>query len=68
LDVTNPTDAESSVKAAIDHYGRIDVLVNNVANFIAGFFEDLTQEVISQQIQTSLYGPMIVTRAVLPFM
>jgi NAD(P)-dependent dehydrogenase (short-subunit alcohol dehydrogenase family) len=43
-------------------------LVNNAANFIAGFFEELTQEQIEQQIQTSLFGPMIVTRAVLPVM
>jgi NAD(P)-dependent dehydrogenase (short-subunit alcohol dehydrogenase family) len=31
---------------------------------MAGFFEELTQEEIEQQLQTSLYGPMIVTRAV----
>jgi len=46
----------------------VDVLVNNAANFIAGFFEELTQEEIGQQLQTSLIGPMIVTRAVLPTM
>ena len=46
----------------------IDVLVNNAANFVAGFFEELTQEEIGQQLQTSLIGPMIVTRAVLPLM
>lgn len=68
LDVTNPSDAESAVKAAVDKFGRIDVLVNNAANFVAGFFEELTQEQIGQQLQTSLIGPMIVTRAVLPVM
>lgn len=68
LDVTNPADAESAVKAAIDKFGRIDVLVNNAANFVAGFFEELTQAQIGQQLQTSLIGPMIVTRAVLPVM
>jgi NAD(P)-dependent dehydrogenase (short-subunit alcohol dehydrogenase family) len=68
LDVTNPADAEASVKAAIEKFGRIDVLVNNAANFYAGFFEELTMEQINKQIQTSLLGPMIVTRAVLPVM
>src|SRR5688572_28792162 len=44
LDVTKPADAEASVKAAIEKFGRIDVLVNNAANFYAGFFEELTPE------------------------
>jgi NAD(P)-dependent dehydrogenase (short-subunit alcohol dehydrogenase family) len=68
LDVTKPSDAEAAIKSTIEKFGRIDVLVNNAANFVAGFFEELTQEQIGQQIQTSLIGPMIVTRAVLPFM
>jgi NAD(P)-dependent dehydrogenase (short-subunit alcohol dehydrogenase family) len=68
LDVTNPIDAEAAVNAAVAKFGRIDVLVNNAANFIAGFFEELTQEQIQQQLQTSLMGPMLVTRAVLPVM
>src|SRR5437870_12948846 len=44
LDVTSPADAEAAVKAAVEKFGRIDVLVNNAANFVAGFFEELTQE------------------------
>lgn len=68
LDITKSSDAENAVKAAIEKFGTIDVLVNNAANFVAGFFEELTQEQIGQQLQTSLIGPMIVTRAVLPVM
>jgi NAD(P)-dependent dehydrogenase (short-subunit alcohol dehydrogenase family) len=68
LDVTNPADAESAVQAAVDRFGRIDVLVNNAASFYAGFFEELPPEQINQQLQTSLIGPMHVTRAVLPVM
>src|SRR5512141_710606 len=41
LDITKPADAESAVKAAVDRFGRIDALVNNAANFYAGFFETL---------------------------
>src|SRR6185437_3732889 len=68
LDVTKAADAEAAANAAIEKFGRIDVLVNNAANFYAGFFEELTPEQMNEQLQTSLYGPMNVTRAVLPVM
>src|ERR1700730_16533778 len=68
LDITNPADTESAVKAAVDNFGRMDVLVNNAANFYAGFFEELTPEQMERQLSTSLIGPMNVTRAVLPAM
>src|SRR3954469_21138951 len=68
LDVTKPTDAESAVKASVEKFGRIDVLVNNAANFYAGFFEELTPQQMERQLTTSLMGPMNVTRAVLPVM
>ena len=68
LDITKPADAESAVKAAVEKFGRIDVLVNNAANFYAGFFEELTPEQMERQLSTSLIGPMNVTRAVLPIL
>src|SRR4029077_16164298 len=48
--------------------GRIDVLVNNAGNFYAGFFEELSPQQVRDQIETLLFGPMNVTRAVLPTM
>src|SRR4051795_2787262 len=68
LDVTSRADAEAAVGAAVDRFGRIDVLVNNAASFYAGYFEELTPAQIGQQLATSLIGPMNVTRAVLPVM
>ena len=68
LDVTSTQDAEAAVKAAVDRFGGIDVLVNNAASFYAGFFEELTPEQMDRQIATTLIGPMNVTRAVLPVM
>src|SRR6476660_7527437 len=66
LDVTSRADAEAAARAAVDRFGRIDVLVNNAANFYAGYFEELTPEQVERQLTTSLLGPMNVTRAVLP--
>jgi len=68
LDVTSAADAEAAVRAAVDRFGRIDVLVNNAASFYAGYFEELTPEQMTQQLAASLIGPMNVTRAVLPVM
>ncbi len=68
LDVTRPEDAQAAIETAIDKFGRIDVLVNNAGNFYAGFFEELKPEQVRHQIETLLFGPMNVTRAVLPVM
>jgi NAD(P)-dependent dehydrogenase (short-subunit alcohol dehydrogenase family) len=68
LDVTSLADAKAAVRAAVNRFGRIDVLVNNAANFYAGYFEELTPEHIERQLAASLIGPMNVTRAVLPVM
>ena len=68
LDVTDPTAAEAAVAAAVDRFGRLDVLVNNAGSFYAGFFEEMTPEDFMAQIETTLFGPVNVTRAVLPQM
>ncbi|ASQ99695.1 SDR family NAD(P)-dependent oxidoreductase [Streptomyces sp. 11-1-2] len=68
LDITGPAAAETAVEAAVDRFGRIDVLINNAANFYAGFFEELSEAQVRAQIETNLFGPMNVTRAVLPVM
>ncbi|MET0789030.1 MAG: SDR family oxidoreductase [Cellulomonas sp.] len=68
LDITDPTAATAAVRAATDRFGRIDVLVNNAANFYAGFFEEITPDDFRAQVETNLFGPMNVTRAVLPVM
>ncbi len=68
LDITNPEGAEAAMRAAVDRFGRIDVLVNNAGNFFGGFFEELSPAQVERQIATNLLGPMTVTRAVLPVM
>jgi NAD(P)-dependent dehydrogenase (short-subunit alcohol dehydrogenase family) len=68
LDVTDPASVAAAVDAAVQRFGRIDVLVNNAGNFYAGFFEEVSPEDFRAQIETNLFGPLNVTRAVLPVM
>ncbi len=68
LDVTDPAAAEAAVAAAVERFGHLDVLVNNAGSFNAGFFEEMTPEDFRAQIETTLFGPVNVTRAALPQM
>jgi NAD(P)-dependent dehydrogenase (short-subunit alcohol dehydrogenase family) len=68
LDVTDPAGVRTAVEAAVERFGRIDVLVNNAGNFYAGFFEEITPQDFRAQVETTLFGALNVTRAVLPVM
>src|SRR5207248_227583 len=58
LDVTSRADSAAAVRVGVERFGRIDVLVNNAANFYAGYFEELTPEQMERQLAASLTGPM----------
>lgn len=68
LDITDPAAATAAVEAAIARFGRIDVLVNNAGNFFAGYFENVSDDDFRSQMETNFFGPLNVTRAVLPIM
>jgi NAD(P)-dependent dehydrogenase (short-subunit alcohol dehydrogenase family) len=68
LDITDPASVDAAITTAIARFGRIDVLVNNAGNFYAGYFEEISPDQMRAQIETNLFGPMNVTRAVLPVM
>jgi NAD(P)-dependent dehydrogenase (short-subunit alcohol dehydrogenase family) len=68
MDVTSAHEISIAVNLAIEKFGTIDVLVNNAGNFYAGFFEELSPAQMQHQMDTNLFGPMNVARAVLPVM
>ena len=68
LDITDPSAAEAAAQAAAGHLGRIDVLVNNAGNFYAGYFENISPGQFRAQMETNFFGPLNVTRAILPVM
>lgn len=68
LDITDPGAAATVAQAAIDRFGRIDVLVNNAGNFYAGYFEEISDAQLRAQMETNFFGPLNVARAILPIM
>jgi NAD(P)-dependent dehydrogenase (short-subunit alcohol dehydrogenase family) len=68
LDVTDTAAARAAVQAAVERFGHLDVLVNNAGSFHAGFFEEMSPQDWRAQIETTLFGPVNVTRAALPQM
>ncbi len=68
LDVTVNDQIQQAVSSAINHFGRIDVLVNNAGFGITGAAEAFTGEQVRSQLETNLYAPIEITRVVLPYM
>ena len=68
LDITDPAAAADAAQAAVDRFGGVDVLVNNAGNFYAGYFEIISDEQLRRQMETNFFGPLNVTRAILPVM
>jgi NAD(P)-dependent dehydrogenase (short-subunit alcohol dehydrogenase family) len=68
LDVTDRTSIDVAVRAAVERFGRIDVLVNNAGYGQLGAFEEISPEAVERQFATNVFGVFAVTRAILPLM
>ncbi|MEO3936792.1 SDR family oxidoreductase [Dermatophilaceae bacterium Soc4.6] len=68
LDVTDRDADVAAVKAAYDHFGRLDVVVNNAGYGHFGFIEEVSEAEARDQIETNLFGALWVTQAALPYL
>ncbi|HEY0345344.1 MAG TPA: SDR family NAD(P)-dependent oxidoreductase [Solirubrobacteraceae bacterium] len=68
LDVTQPSEREAAVEAALERFGRIDVLVNNAGRTQVGAVEETTDEELRALFDLHFFAPAALTRLVLPHM
>jgi NAD(P)-dependent dehydrogenase (short-subunit alcohol dehydrogenase family) len=68
LDVTDPAEREAAVAAALERFGRIDVLVNNAGRTQVGAVEETTDEELRYLFELHFFAPAALTRLVLPTM
>lgn len=68
LDVTNEVQAVAAAKAAIDRFGRIDILLNNAGFGVMGAVEETSAAEVEAVYRTNVFGLLTVTRAILPHM
>jgi len=67
-DVRNREDCENIVKAAIDNFGRLDLVINNAGVWWIGRIDDITVEDVSAMFGTNTFGPLWCTKAALAVM
>ncbi len=68
LDITDRAADFAAVKAAHDHFGRLDIVVNNAGTGQYGFVEELSEAEVRAQFETNLFGALWITQAALPYL
>ncbi len=68
LDVTDKAEVATAMRKAYEHFGRLDVVVNNAGYGVFGFVEELTEQDVRSQFDTNVFGTLWVTQAALPYL
>lgn len=68
LDVNDRAADFAAVQQAHDHFGRLDIVVNNAGYGHFGFIEEITEDEARAQLETNLFGALWITQAALPFL
>ena len=68
LDVTDKPAVDAAVARAHDHFGRLDVVVNNAGYGLFGTIEEVSEEQARAQLETNVFGALWVTKAALPYL
>jgi len=67
-DITRPADVERLIASAVEHFGRLDIVVNNAGTSSAKAFEIVTDEIWQEDLDLKLFGAIRVSRAALPYL
>ncbi|MFP3919375.1 SDR family oxidoreductase [Lysinibacillus telephonicus] len=68
LDVTDRSAVFDTVTKAFEHFGRLDIVINNAGNMVLGMIEEQSEEEARSQLETNFFGALWVCQAAMPYL
>jgi NADP-dependent 3-hydroxy acid dehydrogenase YdfG len=68
LDVTKPDQVKAIVEQAYDHFGKLDIVLNNAGYSLVGTIEECNADDVKAMYETNIFGPLAVIKAALPLL